>query len=178
VSRPALLPLAFLVLLVAEIAAIVLVARQIGVLWTILLLLAGSAVGGWLLRREGVRAWQAFATAVGAGRPPHREALDGVLILFGGLLVLVPGFVSDVLGMLFLLPPTRAVGRRVLGRYVTRRSERVLRVRSRRGAPLDPDDVPPTGAPTPHWVIEGDTIDGGPAAADGPPDRPADPGAS
>jgi len=169
VRRPALLPVALLVLLIAEITAVVLVARAIGVLWTVLLLLAGSAVGGWLLRREGVRAWRAFTVAVGEGRPPHREALDGVLILFGGLFVLFPGFVGDAIGLLFLLPPTRAVGRRILGRYVTRRSERVLRVRSTRGPVIEPDVTSPTVRPH-RPVIEGDVQE--------PPDGPADPGAS
>jgi UPF0716 protein FxsA len=152
VRRPALIPLALLCLLVAEIAAVVAVGSRLGVLLTVVLLLVGSALGGWLLRREGIRAWRAFAAAVTEGRPPHREALDGVLVLLGGLLVLFPGFVSDVLGLLCLLPPTRAVARRLLGRYVARRSTAgVVRVQARRGPPAGPTA---TAAPADR-VIEG-----------------------
>jgi UPF0716 protein FxsA len=151
VRRPALIPLALLALLVAEIAAVVAVGTRLGVLPTVLLLLLGSALGGWLLRREGTRAWRAFAAAVSDGRPPHREALDGVLVLLGGLLVLFPGFVSDVLGLLCLLPPTRAVARRMLGRYLARRSAGVVRVQARRGPPVAPTATPPPA----DRVIEG-----------------------
>jgi UPF0716 protein FxsA len=159
VRRPALIPLALVVLLVAEVAAVVAVGRQLGVLPTVLLLLLGSALGGWLLRREGTRAWRALATAVGEGRPPHREALDGVLVLLGGLLVLFPGFVSDVFGLLCLLPPTRALGRRVIGRYLARRAGAlgVVQVQDRRG-PADPAGPPAT--PAADRVIEGE-LDGG-----------------
>jgi UPF0716 protein FxsA len=162
--RPALLPVAALILLVVEIAAIVLVGRQIGALWTVLLLIAGSAIGGLVLRREGVRAWRAFVGAIGEGRPPHRETLDGILILLGGLLIVFPGFVSDLLGLLVLLPPTRAVVRRAGARYLDRRTG-VLRVRARRTAP-------PARSPGDHpGNLPGDQVVEGEIA--GPPDPDA-----
>src|SRR5206468_1876579 len=81
---------------------------------------AGSLIGGWLLRREGTRAWRAFTVAVAEGRPPGREVLDGLLVLVGGALVLFPGFVSDVLGLLCLLPLTRRALGGLARRYVGR----------------------------------------------------------
>jgi UPF0716 protein FxsA len=152
--------LGFVVLLAAEVAALVAVAQQVGVLATILLLLAGSLVGGWLLRREGSRAWRAFAAAVAEGRPPAREVLDGMLVLLGGALVLFPGFVTDVLGLLCLLPPTRRGLGGLLRVYAVRRARaRVVRgpVRAQRGPaapPRPPDSRPfPPGA---DRVIEGE----------------------
>jgi len=146
------------VLLVAEVAVLVVVVQQIGVLATILLLLAGSVVGGWLLRREGTRAWRAFAVAVAEGRPPGREVLDGMLVLLGGALVLFPGFVSDVLGLLCLLPLSRRGVGGLLRRYAARRGRAgVVRVRARRG-PASPSaripaapgpPAPASSAPTP-----------------------------
>jgi len=146
------------VLLAAEVAALVAVAHQVGVLATILLLLAGSLVGGWLLRREGGRAWRAFAAAVTEGRPPAREVLDGMLVLLGGAFVLFPGFVTDVLGLLCLLPLTRRGLARVLRRYAARRARtRVVRVRAQRGPAVPPPPDSPPFPPGTGRVIEGET---------------------
>lgn len=114
--------LVVVVLLILEVLAIRFVALQIGGGLTFLLLVATSVLGGWVVTREGRRRWQALGDAVRAGRPPQREVADGVLVLIGGLLLLLPGFVSDVLGILLVLPATRALARRllvpVLGRHL------------------------------------------------------------
>ena len=145
------------VLLAAEIAALVAVAHQIGVLATIALLVAGSLVGGWLLRREGVRAWRAFTLAVAEGRQPGREVLHGMLVLVGGALVLFPGFVSDVIGLLCLLPLTRRGLAGVLRRYAERRSRaQVLRVRAQRGPAAPGGAAPEPPTPGGGRVIEGE----------------------
>ena len=145
--------LAVAALLVAEVAALVAVTHQVGLLFTLALLVAGTLVGGWLLRREGTRAWRAFGVAVAEGRPPGREVLDGMLVLLGGGLVLFPGFVSDALGLLCLLPPTRRALAGLLRRYAARRVQaRVVRVRARRGpaGPYDPAArYDPAGSPGP-----------------------------
>ncbi|HET8595488.1 MAG TPA: FxsA family protein [Intrasporangium sp.] len=106
--------LAFLVLVALEVLAIRFVALRIGGGATLLLLVATSVLGGWVVSREGRRRWQALVDAVRAGRPPQREVADGMLVLLGGLLLLLPGFVSDVLGLLLVLPLTRALARRLL----------------------------------------------------------------
>ncbi|MCW2622085.1 MAG: FxsA cytoplasmic rane protein [Frankiales bacterium] len=90
-----------------EVVVLIMVGEAIGAIPTLLLMLATSALGAYLLRREGARAYRAFAQATAAGQVPAREAADGALILVGGLLLLLPGFVSDVVGLLLLTPPTR-----------------------------------------------------------------------
>jgi UPF0716 protein FxsA len=147
------------VLLVGEIWALTAVASHIGVLATLGLLLLGAVVGAWLLRREGTRAWQAFATAVAEGRPPGREVLDGMLVLVGGLLVMFPGFITDVLGLLCLLPPSRRlIGRGAVWYALRRGNASVIRVRSRR-MPSQPPGAPgprPAQRPGQGRVIEGE----------------------
>ncbi|GAW48401.1 MULTISPECIES: FxsA family protein [unclassified Nocardioides] len=111
----------FIVLPIVEIYVIVQVGQVIGAPWTILLLVLDSAVGAWLVRREGVRAWRALRDALDSGRMPGRELADGALILIGGTLMLTPGFVTDALGIVLILPPTRPVFRRLLTMLVARR---------------------------------------------------------
>ncbi|MBQ6642510.1 MAG: FxsA family protein, partial [Saccharopolyspora sp.] len=108
-----------------EISVLVLVGNAVGVLPTIGLLLAGGVLGSWLMRREGARTLRAFNEAAKLRRPPERELSDGVLIVAGGALIVLPGFVSDVLGLLCLLPPTRALLRRWMQRSAERRAQRV-----------------------------------------------------
>src|ERR671929_664478 len=117
------LPLILLFILVpiAELAVIIQVGEAIGVWWTIGLLVADSVLGSMLMRAQGRAAWRALTEAIRAGRPPAREVLDGALVVFGGALLITPGFISDALGLLLLLPPTRAVVRRVLVRRLGRR---------------------------------------------------------
>lgn len=111
----------FIVLPIVEIYVIVQVGQVIGAPWTILLLIADSAVGAWLVRREGSRAWRALREALDAGRMPGRELADGALILIGGTLMLTPGFVTDALGILLILPPSRPLFRGLLTALVARR---------------------------------------------------------
>jgi UPF0716 protein FxsA len=115
------LVLLFIVVPILELYVIIQVGQQIGALWTIAILVADSILGSVLLRLQGRGAWRRFNAALAAGRPPAREVLDGVLIIFGGALLLTPGFVTDVCGLLLLLPPTRAVIRRLLVRGLARR---------------------------------------------------------
>src|SRR3954452_4041008 len=111
-----LLPLVLLFIAVplAELAVIIQVGQAIGVWWTIGLLLLDSILGSWLMRHQGRSAWRRFNAALQEGRVPTREVLDGALVIFGGALLLTPGFISDVVGILLLLPPTRAVVRGTL----------------------------------------------------------------
>jgi UPF0716 protein FxsA len=119
--------LALLVLIgvpVLEIYVIVRVGEAIGVLPTIVLLVATSLLGVRLVRSQGRAVVRNFSAAIAAGRPPAREALDGVLVFTGGALLVAPGFVTDVFGALLLAPPTRALVRRWIvhhytGRFVT-----------------------------------------------------------
>jgi UPF0716 protein FxsA len=113
---PLLLVILFIVVPIAELAVLIQVGQLIGVWWTIGLLIADAVLGSWLLRSQGRLAWRRFVAAMNEGRIPHREAVDGVLVIFGGALLLCPGFITDVFGLLFLFPPTRIVLRRLLVR--------------------------------------------------------------
>jgi UPF0716 protein FxsA len=120
------LVLLFIVVPIVEIYVIIQVGQAIGALWTIALLVADSILGSMLMRTQGRAAWRRFNEAVAEGRVPAREVLDGVLVIFGGALLVTPGFVTDVFGLSFLLPPTRAVIRRLFvrrfaGRFVVAR---------------------------------------------------------
>jgi UPF0716 protein FxsA len=111
----------FIVVPLVELAIIIEVGREIGVGPTIAVLIADSVLGSLLMRAQGRAAWRRFSEATRAGRPPAREVLDGALIIAGGALLLTPGFLTDVLGLALLLPPTRAVIRRVLARRLLHR---------------------------------------------------------
>jgi UPF0716 protein FxsA len=111
-----LLVILFIVLPIAELYVIIQVGQLIG-LWPTLALLVLDAVGGsMLLRHQGRGAWRRFNEALAQRRFPGREVLDGVLIVIGGTLLVTPGFITDVVGLFFLIPPTRALARAVLKR--------------------------------------------------------------
>ncbi len=116
-----LLLVAFIVVPIVEIYVIIQVGQVIGAWWTILLLIADSIFGSWLIRREGGRAWRALRTSLDSGQMPAKELADGALLLVGGTLMLTPGFVTDAFGILLILPMTRPLFRRLLTGVVTRR---------------------------------------------------------
>jgi UPF0716 protein FxsA len=149
-----LLILLFIAVPIAELYVIIQVGQAIGALPTIAILVADSIIGSLLWRSQGRAAWRRFNAAVAEGRPPAREVLDGVLIVFGGALLITPGFLSDILGLLLLLPPTRAlfrgvIVRRFTSRLVTRAAGGVWRA----GRP-GPGPAPP--AP---YDVEGTAVD-------------------
>jgi UPF0716 protein FxsA len=111
-----LLVLIFIVVPIAELAVLIQVGQAIGVGWTLVLLVADAVLGSMLARSQGRATWRRFNAALQAGRPPAREVLDGALVIVGGALLLTPGFISDILGLALLLPPTRALFRAILVR--------------------------------------------------------------
>jgi UPF0716 protein FxsA len=113
---PVLLVILFIVVPILELYVIIQVGQAIGVVPTLILLLADALLGSWLLKHEGRGAWRRFNEALAARRFPGKEVADGVLIVIGGTLLLTPGFLTDIFGLFLLLPPTRAIARRVLKR--------------------------------------------------------------
>ncbi|HEY6779493.1 MAG TPA: FxsA family protein [Thermoleophilaceae bacterium] len=114
-----LLLLLFIVVPLAELYVILQVAELLGggvtgALLTVGLLALDSVLGTLLLRSQGRAVWRRFNVALSEARMPHREVIDGVLVIVGGALLLTPGFLSDILGVLLLVPPTRAGIRRLL----------------------------------------------------------------
>jgi UPF0716 protein FxsA len=113
---PLLLIVLFIVVPIAELYVIIQVGQLIGVVPTLVLLLADALLGSLLLKHQGRGAWRRFNEALAARRFPGREVVDGVLIVIGGTLLLTPGFLSDIAGLFLLIPPSRAIARRVLMR--------------------------------------------------------------
>jgi UPF0716 protein FxsA len=113
---PILLVILFIVVPILELYVIIQVGQAIGVVPTLILLLADALLGSWLLKHEGRGAWRRFNEALAARRFPGKEVADGVLIVIGGTLLLTPGFLTDIFGLFLLLPPTRAIARRILKR--------------------------------------------------------------
>ena len=111
----------FIIVPIAELYVIFKVGDAIGVLPTILLLAADSVLGSILLRSQGRAVWRRFNEALAAGRMPHREVQDGVAVIFGGAFLITPGFLTDIVGLLLLLPPTRAVILRIGAKVIAKR---------------------------------------------------------
>jgi UPF0716 protein FxsA len=138
----------FIAVPLAEIFVIIKVGEAIGVIPTVLLLAADSVIGSMLLRSQGRRVWARFRETVQRGRMPHREVVDGVLVIFGGAFLITPGFLTDVIGALLLLPPTRTLFRHWLVRRLGKRIEiRTPRSRARdfdvEGTATEYDGSPP-----------------------------------
>ena len=168
---PWFIAVALLVVPLIEIYVIVQVGQAIGGWWTLLLLIAESALGAWLVKHEGKRAWRALKTALETGRMPSRELADGALVLIGGTLLLTPGFVTDVFGFFFVLPFTRGLARRALSAFVTKRL--MLSI----GTPVNgfntkaynPRKPKGSSRPPRTVVVDGEVVEH-PQDADGPPD--------
>jgi UPF0716 protein FxsA len=130
-----LLALLFLLVPIAELYVIVQVTHGIGVADTILLLIGISVVGAWLAKVAGIGVLNRLQQTVRAGKVPSGELVDGALVLFAGALMITPGFLSDCLAILLLLPPTRAVVRRAVLRRIRAGSGIFTVVTSRGAAP-------------------------------------------
>jgi UPF0716 protein FxsA len=155
----------FVVVQIIEIWLLIKVGQAIGGWQTLLLLVVDSLLGAWLLRREGRRTWRAFRLALDERRMPAREVADGVLVIVGGVLLMTPGFLSDVVGVLCLLPPTRAAIRPLLTRTFARRlGVAGLAVRT---APRPGGSAYGNPAVVDGEVVEGEVVD--PGQHEGPP---------
>jgi UPF0716 protein FxsA len=143
----------------AELVVFLVVANWIGIGWTILATLATSALGGLLLARQGVRVLGELRERARTRQPAGRELGNAGLVAVGGLLMLLPGFLGDLLGLLCLLPGTRGLVRAVLARLIfARLPDRMrgpVRVESVRTA-----EMPRTDVRTPPLVIEGEVVRG------------------
>jgi UPF0716 protein FxsA len=133
--------------MLALLAIFIKVGDAIGAVPTIALLVADSILGSILMRSQGRAVWRRFQETMQAGRLPHREVLDGVLVIFGGAFLITPGFLTDVVGILLLLPPTRSLFRR----FLVRRGGRMFgfSIATGRRSPDKPDD----------WDVEGTAVD-------------------
>jgi UPF0716 protein FxsA len=132
------LVLLFIVVPIVELYVIIQVGELIGLWPTLALLLADALLGSLLLRHQGRGAWRRFNAALAERRFPGREVADGLMIAIGGTLLLTPGFVTDIFGFFLLIPPTRALARRAMRGFVTRRFTLVGMTSDRMRPPQDP----------------------------------------
>lgn len=146
---------------VVELWIVVQVAHHIGLLDTLALLILVSIGGAVLLKQQGMATWRRLQATLARGEMPGREATDGALVLLGGALLMTPGFLTDAIGLVLLLPPTRALlkgtARRSIGRWATRRTAGPRRVytatviRSRReSGSSDPPAMEASRRGSPH----------------------------
>jgi UPF0716 protein FxsA len=133
--------LALLVLFIAELWVMVLVAMRIGVLDTIALLILLPVLGISLVKRAGLAVFRRVHNTLDAGGVPHKEVVDGFLLLVAGVLLVVPGFITAAAGLLLLLPPVRAGVRSMLLRSFTRRTSFAFRFVDGMGRRVDSRDV-------------------------------------
>lgn len=156
--------LALGVIAVAEIALLVWVAGEIGVWWTLLVLVVIAGVGGVLLRREGTRAWASLREAQAEPEGVERKLSDAALVLVGGLLLMLPGFLTDVLAIICLVPFTRPLARRGVKGVLNAATRRYRDEADLLDAKLRPDTVVRPDAaerqdPDDPTVIRGEIVD-------------------
>lgn len=149
----------FIVVSVLEVWLLTWVGTRIGIGWTVAILIAEAVLGSWLLQREGRKAWAALWDALSLGRMPSGQLADAALVLVGGILLILPGFVTDVFGLIFLIPATRPYARRVLGFTIARQS-------AWSSTPSAASSAFNTGT-----VISGETVDEAPPSPE-PPTSP------
>jgi len=146
--------LGVLLFIAAEIASFVVVAVQIGFLWALVFLFVVSALGPFVVRRVGVGVLVHTQERLARGEVPTRELLDGLVVLIGGVMICIPGFLGDVLGLLLMIGPIRHLAIRAVGHRLARRVP-TIRVRGWRvtnarshlaGDDLLPPSEPPTGS--------------------------------
>ena len=160
----------FIVVPILELYVIIQVGQLIGLWPTLALLLADAILGSMLLKHQGRSAWRRFNEALAARRFPGKEVADGVLVVIGGTLLLSPGFITDVFGLFLLIPPTRAIARRLLKRFTVGRFT-VVGVPGGGPGPFGP---PPGGAgprPSRDYDFEG-TAEEVPPQGNGEPRLP------
>lgn len=144
-----------LIFFAAEIAAFVVVVEQIGLLWALAILIFVSALGPFIVRRVGFGVLARTRDRLGRGEVPTRELLDGLVVLIGGIMICVPGFVGDALGLLLMLGPVRHIVIRVSGH---RLASRVQRVRGGRWRIIDARSKPVNDDPPPNPELQGPSL--------------------
>ena len=162
----------FIVVPIAELYVLWQIGSAIGILPTIALLILDSILGAALMRSQGRSAWARLNRALAEGRVPGREVIDGALVIFGGALLLTPGFLSDVLGLILLLPPTRALVRTMLVRRFAGRvmASATSGAQARMGRMFTFQTGPPPRRRPPRSSFDDDVVEG--TATDVPPRRP------
>ena len=168
--RRLLLPLlvvGFILISVAEVWLLTEVGSRIGIPWTLAILVVEAMIGAWLMRREGRKAWAALTDAYATGKMPTGQLADAALVLVGGIMLILPGFFTDAIGLVFLLPITRPIARRMIGLLLARQVAKqgldvgVIRARFAPGTVIKGETVdnPPPQPKDDSQVIKGEIED-------------------
>lgn len=104
-----------------EIVFVLLSGKIIGALWTIVLIVVTGILGVYLIRFEGMKAKQQLQKAMANGQPPGPAMIDGVLLFIAGVLLILPGFLSDIIGVLLALKPTRQLFKPLIYRWIKKK---------------------------------------------------------
>jgi len=150
-----------LLLIAAEIVAFVVVAGQIGFVLALVILIVVSALGPFVVRRVGIGILAHTRERLAQGEVPTRELLDGLVVLIGGVMICVPGFIGDALGLLLMVGPVRHLVIRLSGHRIARRVQsagtgrwQVINLSARPGPgyvrfprPPEPSEDPRSGPP-------------------------------
>ncbi len=104
-----------------EIGGLAFVGARLGFAATLGLLILSGLVGSWFARREGLRVFRSWQRSLAEGRVPEQGLLDGLLVLVGGVLMVTPGFFTDLMGLALIVPPTRAIAGAGVRRWIERR---------------------------------------------------------
>jgi UPF0716 protein FxsA len=108
--RSLIIPILFLLMPIAEIATFIVIGREIGVGMTLLLILASAIAGAVLLRVQGFGVLRKIQQASQTGADPGRQLVHGVMIVIAAFLLIIPGFISDIIGLLLFIPAVRDLG--------------------------------------------------------------------
>jgi UPF0716 protein FxsA len=156
-----------LLIVAAEIAAFVLVVEQVGFLWALLILILVSALGPFVVRRVGSGVLAHTRERLALGEVPTRELLDGLVVLIGGVMICVPGFIGDAAGLLLMIGPVRHLVIRAFGHPLAGKVQKMTPGRwgfiDARSTPVRNDRAPRNPIPLPPGAPDGPVQPGGPA---------------
>jgi UPF0716 protein FxsA len=156
-----------LLIVAAEIAAFVLVVEQVGFLWALLILILVSALGPFVVRRVGSGVLAHTRERLALGEMPTRELLDGLVVLIGGVMICVPGFIGDAVGLMLMIGPVRHVIIRAFGHKLARRVQKMPPGRwgfiDARSTPVRNDRTARNNIPLPPGTPDRPFQPGGPA---------------
>lgn len=134
----------FILVPIAELYLFMELGGQIGLPRTLAIIVITGILGAALTKSQGARALMRFRQASAEGRLPHKEVLDGLLILLAGAVLLTPGFLTDTVGFLLLVPPVRALIRGRLAEYLKGKIKIVTP--TMQNMPVEDEPTPPPGS--------------------------------
>lgn len=142
----------FITIPILEFAIFVMLGSKVGFPLTLLIIITTAVIGAYLSKSQGLRAIQRYQEAVASGKLPHREILEGLIILVAGILLMTPGFLTDTIGFLLLVPPVRDIVRQLISGSL---SQRFSQVGDRMGVPRDPAQT----SPMPTITVEAEVVE-------------------